>query len=107
MSVINLILSVEDDEILAQVFSLIAYLLKNNFDTLQIDPEPAEEIVYSSSTVLAREKLSGGLLINLLKCIGIMANQAIMTLHTSEGLLEIVNETKLLSLIAAKFQPDK
>lgn len=69
---------------MAQVFSLIAYLLKNNFDSLQVDLEPAEEIVYASSTVLAREKISGGVLINLLKCIGILANQAILTLNTSE-----------------------
>lgn len=83
MAVTTLILSVDEDDTLAQVFNLIAYLLKNNFDTLQIDLEPAEEIVYASSTVLAREKVSGGTLINLLKCIGILANQAIMTLHTS------------------------
>jgi hypothetical protein len=83
MSVISLVSSADDDEFLSQVYNLMAYLLKNNFDTLQMDLEPAEEVVYCTQGVLMRDKVSQSTLINMLKCVGILANQAVLTLPSS------------------------
>ena len=105
MSVVNLVPCAEDDELLAQIYNLIAYLLKNNFDAVQVDHEPAESVVEYTQSILQREKLAQPTLINLLKCIGILANQAVITLANSEELLKMVLQTRLLTSIASKYQP--
>ena len=105
MSVVNLVPCAEDDELLAQIYNLIAYLLKNNFDAVQVDHEPAESVVEYTQNVLQREKLAQPTLINLLKCVGILANQAVITLSNSEELLKMVLQSRLLSSIASKYQP--
>jgi len=104
MSVVNLVPCAEDDELLAQIYNLIAYLLKNNFDAVQVDHEPAESIVEFTQSVLQREKLAQPTLINLLKCVGILANQTVLTLTKSEELLKMVLQNRLLSSIASKYQ---
>jgi hypothetical protein len=83
MSVISLVSSADDDEFLSQVYNLMAYLLKNNFDTLQMDLEPAEEVVYCTQGVLMRDKVSQSTLINMLKCVGILANKDVLNWPSS------------------------
>lgn len=107
MAVINLIPCAEDDELLAQVYNLIAYLLKSNFDAVQVDEEPAEQIVEFTQVYIQKEKIPQPTLINLLKCMGILGSQAVLTLANSEELLKMVLQGRLLSHIASKYQPEK
>lgn len=83
-SIIAMVPIVEDDEVLAQAYSIIGYLLKNNFDSLNFDLRCSEKVIETAALTLLREKLERGVYSNILKVLGILAGQSLLTLKNSQ-----------------------
>ena len=82
--IISMITELEDDEILAQTYSIIGYLFKNNFDALNFDLDSSEKFIDITKNVLAKEKLDRGVYLNIIKVLGILGAQSLITLKNSQ-----------------------
>lgn len=58
-------------------YNAICYLLKSNFNQVDINNFAAEEVISTSAKVLCKEKLSNGVFLNLLFVIGTLSAQAL------------------------------
>ena len=90
-----------------QGYCIVGYLIKNNFDSMNFDLDGAERLVETAKMTLTRDKLSKEVLTTVIKVVGILAGQSLMTLKTSQEFFLLVSESKLLTLIAGKFSGDK
>lgn len=106
-TIVTMIPSLEDDELIAQSYAVVGYLFKNNFNSLHFDLDCSESLIDTAKTTLEKEKIDKTVFSNIIKVIGILTNQALITLKNSYEFFTDVAEAKIISLIASKFIPEK
>ena len=84
-SIVGIVPVVEDMEVLQQTYLIVGYLLKSNFDSVSFDLDFAERFVGVSRGVLEKGGVDAGVYSNLVKVLGILAGQSLITLRNLDA----------------------
>ena len=106
-SIVGIVPVVEDMEVLQQTYLIVGYLLKSNFDSVSFDLDFAERFVGVSRGVLEKGGVDGRVYTNLVKVLGILAGQSLITLGNSQEFFEIASNSEILFSLTANFIPEK
>ena len=73
-----------EDEVLAQTYLIVGYLLKCNFDSLNFDLDCSEKFIIAAKSTLEKGSIEKGVYSNIIKVMGILAAQSLITLKNSQ-----------------------
>jgi hypothetical protein len=74
---------------------------------LNFDLDCSEKFIDAAKVSLSKEKIDKTIYSNIIKVLGILAAQSLITLKNSQEFFVITAESKILTLLANKFIPEK